>query len=447
MIFSIASTTSVEGARFYRHFNALSSLTDFGFKKKKIAKLPNGFSVFKYLVNSENIGTVFYLFGLDRYPDYKDFKKCKDYSKLEYKNVYNGWLRNEKVSMLKVLHLISYLKEDFNYLTYPNNTFAETMINRDQVNMLVKNTYSIDDSSSNSSRLKDIMTAETNMLAKKFYRYSIRDYGTSESDFDDNSSDIYNFCTRERCKHYPKKALAVKINIDKFIPGFTEMGKMEETYNRGPREFKKDDNDDVSTVKAEAVSETANEEKKEEKITSEVKEKEANKESVNKNTVETKSKSEEKKESSDSRNVRNSADGFDKLHIAIPSKNIKNTASRGIIINRIRKFYNNYNNNENREKLKGFDNLTLVKSMNCNSKSSEFILINDEGKFYAFASNNTVSIFDTMKEAIDFIISKREVKATEVRSNLTDILKGVANEIMPNDVKETLDGIENAAMA
>ena len=163
--------------------------------------MPNGRVFIKEFVTRETIGTVFYLIGgMDHYPTYNDFKECKtdkQLSHLSFEREYNGWAKEGKLNMLKVLHLICYMSsESHREMEYTNNYLAHQWITQSQAQKLMDKIYYIPFIENNFNRFLDLMREEFNQ-ARDIYYEELIDPTVCARDLGDNSGSEYMHCREE----------------------------------------------------------------------------------------------------------------------------------------------------------------------------------------------------------------------------------------------------------
>lgn len=145
----------------------------------------------KRIVNRANIGSIFRLFGFTKYPNYEDFEKANFIIECNLTNTYKGWLSKPKVNLLKVLHLIAILNQQFTLLKVPNSKLASMSIENKYIPNLVKMFFNSDPlgvyDKNPSNALEYILLKESSILGDKYDTNTDLDLTVTLKDFNDNS--------------------------------------------------------------------------------------------------------------------------------------------------------------------------------------------------------------------------------------------------------------------
>lgn len=233
--------TSPEEKAFKKQFESISN------QPQKRVKISNDRYVWRNVVTESNIGSVFFLLGQKKYPDFNAFQQCGNTAqKLAYSHSYNGWLAAPRLNMLKVVHFISILNNQFEELDLSNNYMASKQINQAQMRELAKKLYVncgryrgdyfnfsdvehlfFDSSWSPEIDMVNKLLEDAKQRPGALLKMETTEFGSADSDytmrlyeFNDQFDAIYNHCHSKNTIN----TRTMELQIEALIPGFFELG-------------------------------------------------------------------------------------------------------------------------------------------------------------------------------------------------------------------------------
>lgn len=394
-----------------------------------LLKLANGYEFYKELVTKKNIGSVFYLLGYSRYPDYEDFVACntdKQLNDLSFKNEYHGWLAAPEVNLLKVLDFMAYLTFSLdNQIKLCNSYLASKAITKEQIPMLVEELYGVEPSSpvdTKQYKLSELLSAENMILGDMIGKYLYDNTIDPKKAFDDDSGVEFKHSTKETLRtgwdtvpYYAEQngwdfLDDIVVPIDKYVENFEgELVPFDAERIKKPAEDQK-----------KGVENQIEAPKKEEKPKAK---KEIKKDDPSVITIDAEAK------------VVKDEVKIPKYLTVNPSLRVKNEVLKGIV-GRIHKLYLHIHDKKSAASFNDtmkmisnhFRNLFLRDIMDF-KKGSEFIVLDmDTGTFFAFKANGSVNCWHSLGEAKNDIVASRK----------SLVQAGDQYEEMPEDVKEVL---------
>lgn len=194
--------------------------------------------VYKKQVTERNIGSVFYLLGSDKYPNWDDFLYYDFIDSCLLPYTYQGWLTRKRIPLLKVVHFIAYLSKVPDFWKRSNTCMAETFINQRQLRLLVAALYSVSSreisvvDSAKRNTLNALLAYEEGVYLRKYpsaasqleVQKTYRIVNVLSGTYDGFDEEAFNDDSGSRYSAPKLIAHPEPVPFDTFIPGFTAAG-------------------------------------------------------------------------------------------------------------------------------------------------------------------------------------------------------------------------------